>query len=81
MKYQVTPIRAAGLLARWTKAASGAPYIEARTHDAGLWKPIDVDVWTRAKEIGLLEAYKETYPRHAADFHALADIFPMRTNK
>jgi hypothetical protein len=59
MNYCVKEIRDAGLNARWSKTSSGRPIIVARKGDRGSWYYVDGNMWTRAKCVGILQAFEE----------------------
>lgn len=67
--YKVGTIREAGLEARWTKTRKGTPCIVARKPE-GKWYIVNLDMWTRAHEVGIMEAFEE----HTC----LGDIFSIK---
>lgn len=69
MNYNVGTIREAGLEARWGKTSKGALYIAARKPE-GWWYIVDKAMWTRAHEVGIMEAFEE----HTC----LGDIFSIK---
>jgi hypothetical protein len=75
MKYQVKPLRDAGLEAKWSKTSAGAPIIVARNPKATLahqrekWWFVDARMFADMKTEGVLEAF---------DSHTfIADVFSV----
>jgi hypothetical protein len=58
MEYKVGPIREAGLEAKWGKSR-GAPIILARKPKTSTWWYVDKSMWTRAQEVGIMQAFEE----------------------
>lgn len=61
IQYKVGELREAGLEARWGKTRKGAPILLARDSEASspTWWAVDVRMWERAREIGIVEAFRE----------------------
>jgi len=63
--YRVADIRAFGLEARWAKRRTGGPIIVARNptaktaHQREKWWVVDAQMWERAKQVGLVQAFDE----------------------
>lgn len=79
IKYQVGPLRAAGLEAKWAKTDTGAPIIVARwpgatqLHQRAKWHYVDASMFRSMQQDGIVEAY---------DGHTmLSDIFGIPLNR
>lgn len=65
MNYRVSDIRATGLEAKWSRGRSNGPIIVIRNpnadkeHQRKKWWYVDRDMWARAEEVGLLQAFEE----------------------
>lgn len=70
LKYSVSTIREAGLNAKWTKTMQGGPIIVASQGEAGSWFYVDKQMWERAGEVGILQAFQE--------FTCLGEIFSIK---
>jgi hypothetical protein len=71
MRYSVTPIREAGLEAKWGRTRYGGPILLARDpkSTSPTWFAVDKNMWQRAKTVGIATAFSE----HTA----LGDIFSV----
>ena len=65
VNYRVKDIRALGLQCKWSKSRNGRPVIVVRNpaaelaHQREKWWVLDRHMWTRAQEVGLLQAFDE----------------------
>lgn len=65
VNYRVADIRALGLECKWAKRRTGGPIIVARNpaaktaHQREKWWVIDQNMWERAKQVGIVQAFDE----------------------
>ena len=63
LKYSVKTLRKAGLEAKWTKTARGAPIMIARNpssqllHQRSKWWFVNNSVWKRMQEVGVKDGF------------------------
>jgi len=76
LKYNVTTLRAAGLEAKWSKSAVGAPRLLARDphapleHARSTWWAVDRGMWAAMQKQGVREGFRS--------YTLLGDIFSVR---
>jgi hypothetical protein len=57
--YRVSTFREAGLEAKWSKRATGKPYLVAREVGTKTWYIITSNMFARMQTAGVVEGFKE----------------------
>ena len=63
LPYRVSPLRAAGLDAKWSKTSTGRPVIVARdpnssnAHQRDIWWTVDSMMWGAIEKYGIIDGF------------------------